>query len=119
MAASWTIDTLLGVPDTTSREGFYQGVITLSGSYPPGGDTLSLSGYNVLSNTAPLRVEIYEEPASTQTATAYTFIYAKGTTNTNGKIQIFSAGGTQFSGSYSTTFSTTVIKARAWFPRGQ
>ena len=121
MATALTFDNLQGVPDVTDREEFVSGVIAFSGNYATGGDTLSFAGTNKInSRSAPNRVELYEEPlAATQTATGYTFVFAKGTTQANGKIQIFSAEGTQFSGSYGSTFSTTVVKVRAWFLLGQ
>ncbi len=120
MAAAFTLDSgVLGNPDATIKEGVYIGTIAFSSSYTTGGDTLALNVAGVLAYAAPLRVEIYEQPSTSQTATGYTFIYAKGTTAANGKIQIFSAEGAQFSGSYGSTFSTTVVKVRAWFPLGQ
>jgi hypothetical protein len=184
MATALTLDTLPGVPDVTDREEFVQGVIVLSGNYTTGGDPLSFAGTNkIQSRRPPNRVEIYEEPvAGTQTATGDIFIFAKGTTQANGTLQIFTSGsggtgtivststaptittttnastaapiyvtggalteiagatgitgvqapiitstfsGTggsaaQFpSGAYGSTFATTTIKFRAWFPLGQ
>ena len=120
MAAAFSLDqNELGNPDATKALGVYIGTIAFSGSYTTGGDTLSFAVQGVLGYAAPLRVEIYEEPSSTQTATGYTFIYAKGSNASNGKIQIFSAEGAQFTGSYSTTFSTTKVKARVWLALNQ
>ena len=173
MATALTFDNLQGVPDVTDREEFVSGVITFSGNYSTGGDTLSFAGTNkIQSRSTPNRVELYEEPlAATQTATGATFVFAKGTTQANGKIQIVTPGagtgtvtttmtsttnastaapvyvtggavtqvagaagitgfvstfaGTggasaQFpAGAYSTTFATTTVKFRAWFPLGQ
>ena len=172
MAIALTLDgsVLPQGSDTTGREQFYIGTLTFSGSYVTGGDTLSFNVAGIVSNAAPTRVEVYEEPKTTQTATGYNFIYAKGTTSANGAVQIFSPGSatgtissvinaptgsvtnalgvaagaltstsgatgvtgvvstftgtggslTQFAaGAYSTTFATTTVKVRAWFPRGQ
>jgi len=173
MATALTFDNLQGVPDVTDREEFVSGVIAFSGNYTTGGDTLSFAGTKkVQSRSAPNRVELYEEPlAATQTATGATFVFAKGTTQANGKIQIFTPGagtgtvssvintttnagvtnsvninggaltsltgatgvtgvvstftGTggsaaQFpAGAYGSTFATTTVKFRAWFPLGQ
>jgi hypothetical protein len=121
MAASFALDNSV-LPqggDATGREQFYVGTITFSASYTTGGDTLSFDVSGVQSNAAPVRVEIYEEPTSANVALGYTFVYAKGSTAANGKIQIFSTFGGAFSGSYGTTFANTIVKARAWFPRGQ
>jgi hypothetical protein len=111
MATALTFDNLQGVPDVTDREEFISGVITFSGNYATGGDTLSFSGTNkIQSRSAPNRVEIYEEPlAASQTATGSIFIFAKGTTQANGKIQIFAPGtstGTVTSTSTAPTITT-------------
>jgi hypothetical protein len=112
---------VLGVPDVTVKEQLYQGTLTFLGNYTPAGDALSFANiFGLLSQTAPLRVEVYEEPSTTQTATNYRFIYAKGAKISSGLLWIFVNTGAQFSaGAYGTTFSTTTIKFRAWFPLGQ
>jgi len=112
MATALTFDNLQGVPDVTDREEFVSGVITFSGSYVTGGDTLSFAGTNkIQSRSAPNRVELYEEPlAASQTATGATFVFAKGTTQANGKIQIFRPGagtGTVASTSTAPTITTS------------
>lgn len=119
MAVVFALDNVLGNPDTTQKEQFYLGTLTFSGTYTSGGDTLSFGVVGVLSNVAPLRVEVYEQPTTAQTAVGDLFIYAKGTTAANGKLQIFTASATQYSGSPGTTFGTTTVKCRAWFPLGQ
>lgn len=122
MAVSFALDNSI-LPqgaDVTDREQFYVGTLTFSGSYSTGGDTLSFAVAGVSSNSVPVRVEIYEQPSTSQTATGYSFIYALGTTIANGKVQIFSTQGTQFAaGAYGSTFSTTVVKARVWLPLGR
>lgn len=121
MAATFTLDkTILGAQDATEREGIYVGTVTFSGSYTAGGDTLNLANdQSIVSQVAPVRCEIYEEPSSSQTSTGYQFVYAKGTTLANGKIQINSSQGNPFSGSYGTTFASTKVRCRFWVPRGQ
>lgn len=122
MAIAFALDnsTLPQGGDVTEREQFYVGTLTFSGNYTTGGDPLSFAVSGVQSNNAPIRVEVYEEPTTGETATAYTFIYAKGTTLANGALQIFSAQGTQFAaGAYGTTFATTTVKARVWLPLGR
>jgi len=112
MATALTFDNLQGVPDVTDREEFVSGVITFSGSYVTGGDTLSFAGTNkIQSRSAPNRVELYEEPlAASQTATGATFVFAKGTTQANGKIQIFRPGaGTGTVASTSTAPTITTV----------
>jgi len=127
MAIAVTIDgvypgvSVLGVPDVTEREQIYQGTLTFSGNYASGGDALSFANISgLLSQTAPLHVEVYEEPSTAQTATNYKFIYAKGPKISSGLLSVFVNTGAQFSaGAYGTTFATTTIKFRAWFPQGQ
>lgn len=125
MAIAITVDgvaptTILGVPDTTAKEAIYQGTLTFSGSYVTGGDVLSFGNSAILSNTAPNHVEVYEEPTTSQTATNYRFIYTKGSTIANGELQIFvgTTGAQLAAGAYGSLFSSTIVKFRAWFPRG-
>jgi hypothetical protein len=120
MAVTFALDsTVLGSTDATKAEGVYLGTLTFSGTYSTGGDTLSFAVAGVNAYVAPLRVEVYEQPTTSQTAVGDVFIYAKGTTAANGKLQIFTSSGSQYSGSPGTTFATTTVKARAWFPLGQ
>ena len=122
MAIAITLDLgSSGVPDTTSKEAFYQGELTFSGNYVTGGDTLSFANSAILSNTAPNRVEIYEEPTTSQTATNYRFVYAKGSGISNGLLQVFvSTTGVQLAaGAYGSLFASTIVKFRVWFGRGQ
>jgi len=56
MSLALTFDKLRGIPDTTQAEEFVQGVITFSGSYVTGGDTLSLPE-PIRSNRAPRPTE--------------------------------------------------------------
>jgi len=72
-----------------------QGNITQSGSYAPGGDTLDLSGLGVPSNSVPDSVTIDEEPPTGTVASGYTFRYARGSGQNNGKVQAFSSGGNE------------------------
>lgn len=69
--------------------------LTVSGSYPgtSAGDTLSLSGI-VPSNSAPIFVDIKEDPAAGTLASGLQFVFAPGTTQANGAMQVFVPGGT-------------------------
>lgn len=120
MAVTFALDNVFGNPDSTKAGGNYIGTLTFSGSYVTGGDALSFSVQGVLGYAAPLQVEVYEQPTTSQTGTGYAFVYAKGTTTANGKLQIFSTASTQFSaGAYGTTFATTTVKCRIWLPLNQ
>jgi hypothetical protein len=116
-----TYDSQLGVPDVTDREELVQFTLTFSGNYPPGGDTLSFANTNkIQSRRPPVRVEVYEEPIAPQISVGDNFVFAKGTTQANGLLQINTASGVPFAtGAYGATFATTTVKCRAWFPLGQ
>jgi hypothetical protein len=63
--------------------------ITLAGSYVNGGGvTLDLTGI-VPSNSAPLLVELHEQPPAGTVASGIQWIFSVGTTQANGKIQAF------------------------------
>jgi hypothetical protein len=123
MALAITFDStsVRGVPDATQSEEIVQGTIAFSGSYPAGGDALSFAGTNkIQSRSAPIRVEIYEQPTAGQTAVGALFAFLKGTTQANGLLQINTAYTTPFTtGAYGSAFATTTVKFRAWFSLGQ
>lgn len=121
MAIVCTLDNFLGNPDTLFKEAVYVLTLTFSGTYPTGGDTLNFNVPGVLSLAAPTEGKIYEQPtvASGAVFTGYQFCLVKGTSSSNCKLQINSAVSTPFSGSYGTTFATTIVKARVHFPLGQ
>lgn len=75
------------------------GTIAATSTVPasPTGDTLDLSKLGVASNSLP-SVTIKEQPASGTAAWGGTFIYAEGTTQANGTVQMFTSGGTPVSG---------------------
>ena len=67
--------------------------LTTSGSYTTGGgDTLSLIGI-VPSNSVPVFVDIQEMPPAGTVASGLEFRFAVGTTQANGKMQVFQTGG--------------------------
>src|ERR1700733_13092346 len=122
MAIAITLDLgSSGVPDTTSKEAFYQGELTFSGNYVTGGDTLSFANSAILSNTAPNRVEIYEDRSTSQTATHYRSVYAKASGISTALPQLFVAtNGVQLAaGAYGSLFASTIVKFRVWFGGGQ
>jgi hypothetical protein len=127
MAVTAAIDTsYLGTPDVTKGEQFYVGTLTLSGNYGTSsshGDTLSFANISgLLSQSAPIRVEIYEQPAPGTAPSYYSAVYQKkatGATIANGAVN-FSLAGTEYTeaSAYSGVISTAVWKFRAWFPLG-
>jgi hypothetical protein len=123
-----TIDTAyLGASDNTDREQFYVGTLTLSANYGTSsshGDTCSFSNVQGLqSQSAPTRVEIYEQPAPGTAPSYYSAVYQKkatGATIANGAVN-FALAGTEYTqgSAYSGVIATAVWKFRAWFPLGQ
>lgn len=110
--------------DTTQREQFYTGTLTLSGNYGGAsthGDTCSFGNISgLLSQSVPIRVEIYEQPAAGTAPSFYTGVYQLGTTIANGAVN-FSLAGIEYTqaSAYSGAVSTAVWKFRAWFPLGR
>jgi hypothetical protein len=120
-----TANPLLGVPDTTFKESIYQGTFTLTGNYGTAsshGDTLSFSSAFILAGlkTVPLRVEVYQQPASGTAPGNCSAVYCPGTTRDNGVVS-FANAGTELTGgsAYTGAASTAVWKYRAWFAIGQ
>ncbi|MGA8669800.1 MAG: hypothetical protein WB679_07985 [Terracidiphilus sp.] len=67
--------------------------LTTSGSYTTGGgDTLNLIGI-VPSNSVPIYVDIQEMPPVGTVASGLEFRFAVGTTQANGKMQVFQTSG--------------------------
>lgn len=73
------------------------GTITPSGSYVTAGDTLSFAGLDIIkSGQIPLRVEIYSNrPTSSPQTNLYFYNYAPGTSQANGKMQVFTGAAAQ------------------------
>ena len=106
--------------DATKQEFVVDGTLTLSGSYTTGGDPMSLAGL-VPSNSLPNRVEVYQAPAVGNAPLAFNFLYAFGTTQANGGLQVLTwATGSQVAGSGydgALTAATANIRFRAWFTK--
>ena len=111
--------------DTTQNQVVLDGILTFSGSYPTGGDTLSLiSDAAKTSAKNVIKFEAYENPGTgdSPVATGYTFVFQDGTTLANGKLLIFSAspygntGGTQITAGTYAAAGLSVINFRAYLP---
>lgn len=125
MATSIAVDNniLPNGADVTEREQFYTGTITLSANYGGSathGDTLSFGNSNILSNSVPVKVEIYESPAAGTAPSFYSAVYQPGSTIANGAVN-FALAGTEYTqgSAYSGVIATAVWKFRAWFPLGR
>jgi hypothetical protein len=124
MPTSLTVTTVLGNPDNTQNCTTVRGTVTLTGSYPTGGDTLSFASVSdqIKSNSLPLEVRLYETtPAANGAGSKYAFNFLPGTTNANGVMTVCN-GTTEFSaGAYGTPpFSITnfQLSFTATFPNG-
>jgi len=119
IAVALNINQLPNPIDRTQNQVVAYGTLTLSGSYPANGDTLSFAGLGIPSNQLPTYVAIYETTPAPGPQSGYAFRYVPGTTQANGLMEVFN-GTTQFSaGAYGTPpFSITgfTLAFRAEFP---
>ncbi len=106
--------------DYTTNQFIVDGTLTLSGSYPANGDTLSFAALGIESQQLPNLVEIFEATPAGVAQSGYAFRFSPGTTMANGVMQVWN-GITQFAaGAYGTPpFAVTgfVLKFRAYFPK--
>lgn len=111
MAITWTVTYTKSNFNGADLEVF--GTLSGSGTYTTGGDTLSFASDFVKASVAPDQVSVQYRPTAAITANTE-FVYGQATTIANGKLQLFSATGTEFSGSA----PTTPIQFKAtWFNR--
>lgn len=123
MAATVTLDTaILPNPlDKTQQEQIVDGIVTLSGSFPNNGDTLSFLGLSINSDQVPTKVELWEAtPATGAPAYGATWVFLPGTNQGNGLLEAFN-GTTQLTAAGATYASLSlpaafVLRVRAWFP---
>jgi hypothetical protein len=107
--------------DTTEQTQIVRGTLSLSGNYGGGsthGDTLSFAGvYGIQSNAVPVRVLVFQQPASGTAPGNCTGVYCPGTTMNNGVVSFANAGTELTQGSaYSGAASTAVWVFEAVFP---
>lgn len=100
MAITWTV-TYKKVGFTGNTMEVY-GTLSGSGTYTTGGDTLSFASDSVKASTPPDFVAVQLVPSSAASANTE-FVYGQATTIANGKLQLFSATNTEYSGSAPTT----------------
>lgn len=116
--------------DATQNQLIVDGALTLSGNYGGAdthGDTLSFAGFDeIKSSSVPTRVEIFEAPTAGNAPTGYSFVFAPGTTQANGVLQVLQGAAAisepqaeiTAAAAYpaALTAATANIKFRAWFP---
>jgi hypothetical protein len=102
--------------DATGKQLYVAGVITASGSYTTGGDTLDLSNQSYIpSSQLPKQVSIF-----TQTGQVFNYAFIRGTTLANSKVKIYGAGGTELTaGAYPAGITGDVIAFSAVYPKLQ
>lgn len=111
MAITWTIT--FTKAEFTGNALHVYGTLAGSGTYTTGGDTLSFASDFVKASVQPDEVWVQYRPTSALSANTE-FVYGQATTIANGKLQLFSATNTEFSGSA----PTTPIQFEAiWFNR--
>jgi hypothetical protein len=88
------------------------GAVTVTGNYTTTGVTLDLSNI-VPSNSSPLAVFVYEQPAAGASASGNYYAYARGTTPANGAVQVFLPGGAQLGNGQSMS-TNNVANLRYW-----
>ena len=121
MATAVTVDSSYAQNDTTHSTQSVRGTVTLSGNYGSAsshGDTLSFASvYGIQSRSVPLRVSIYEQPATGTAPSFYEAVYQQGTTIANGAVN-FSKAGTEYSegSAYTGAIASAVWKFEAVFP---
>ena len=86
--------------DFTGNHFVARGTIAASGSYPASGNGdllsfVSAAGVPLPSTAVPDDVRIYEAPAAGTAASGLSFVFSPGTTQANGKVQVFATYGAQ------------------------
>jgi len=102
--------------DMTNREFIVDGTLTLSGTYPTNGDTLSLVG--VAPGSQLTKMEIWENtPATNAPASGYAFVFLPGTTLANGLMEMFNGTTQVTTQAYASLSLPTnfALRFRAWF----
>lgn len=126
MAIAVAINQTQTIYDTTSQTQIVRGTLTLTGTYgatspaDTHGDTCSFGGlYGIQSNSVPLRVLVYQAPASGTAPGNCTGVFCPGTTIANGVVS-FANAGTELTrnSAYTGAASTAVWKFEAVFPVG-
>lgn len=124
-----TISAITNV-DATQNQFIVDGALALSGNYGGGathGDTLSFAGFDqIKSSEVPTFVEIFEAPTAGNAPTGYSFLYAPGTSQANGLLQVLQGAAaisepqaeiTEGAGyPAALTAATANLKFRAYFP---
>lgn len=121
MAIAVAITSSYAQNDTTQATQIVRGTLTLSGNYGGAsthGDTCSFANvYGIQSRSVPIRVFIYQQPASGTAPGNCTGTYCPGTTIANGVVSFANAGSELSGGSaYTGATASAVWVFEAVFP---
>jgi hypothetical protein len=102
--------------DASGKQVYVAGIITATGSYSTGGDTLDLSTQSFIpSAQLPKQVSLF-----TQTGQVYNYAFIQGTALNNNKVKIYAAGGTELAaGAYPSAILNDIIAFSAVYPKFQ
>jgi len=108
--------------DATLNHFVVRGTIAISGSYPGSGhgDVLSfvnIAGVPIPSSNIPDDVRIYETTAAGTSASGLAFTFSPGTTQANGKVQVFATYGTEAGNVTYASLSVTALSFTACFSK--
>lgn len=111
--------------DKTQSALIVEGSLTLSGNYgavsPANGDPIDFANARITSSSPPRRVEIFQVPTAGNPSLPFSFLYAQGTTQSNGELIVVDSTtgleitqGDPYGGGL--TGTTANIRFRATFP---
>lgn len=102
--------------DALGKQVYVAGVVSATGSYTTGGDTLDLSNQsNIPSAQLPTQASLFS-----QTGQVYNYVFITGTALNNNKVRIYAAGGTELaSGAYPSAILNDIIAFSAVYPKLQ
>ena len=102
--------------DSTGKQVYVAGVVTASGNYTAGGDTLDLSTQSFIpSAQLPKQVALF-----TQTGQVYNYAFIQGAALNSCKVKIYAAGGSELgAGAYPAGITSDVIAFSAVYPKLQ
>jgi len=101
--------------DSTGKQVYVAGIVTASGSYSTGGDTLDLSNQSFIpSAQLPKQASLF-----TQTGQVYNYAFIQGTALNNSKVKIYNAGTEIASGAYPSAILNDIIAFSAVYPKLQ
>jgi len=101
--------------DSTGKQVYVAGVVTASGNYTTGGDTLDLSTQSFIpSAQLPKQAALF-----TQTGQVYNYAFIQGAALNSCKVRIYSAGTEIAAGAYPTAITSDIIAFSAVYPKLQ